>query len=565
MVSPNLTRISESKLTLNKNTKKLFQVIYRDQNKKDETGDDSPKIKVSELISKMAFYYEKIRNSVDYDEEYLLRKNAIERILKRQIVIEGFLKVSKSEEMAKTILIELIRAGYLPNNKIPEKKIKDIGIIIEKYIKLRNYSLARFSTSSHFKHGNIGKINDELKQKNSLTNWLISVAASEIEENLGENNVQRIIISNMYETLLNNIKLPDDLPYEKDLEIQIYLSIHRNFLRFDQDMLSFILFKYFNSSWSNPSDEDIAKISQNIEKIRNAILMHLNHPLRKQLNKIINRYTVFFMILTEVIEDNPSKVYDDIINDIKAFPRIVKNTCLKKYKKVKSKLWRSAMRSIIYIFLTKSIFVILLEIPAIKLFGEKINPVSLGINIIFPAFLLYLIVLFTKIPSENNTKKIIEGIEEIVFEEREKKEPFLLRKPIGRGKAIAVIFSIFYTITFFTSFGLVIFGLNKLGFNWVSIIIFLFFLAFVSFFGIRVRKATKDLIVIESKENIFSFLMDFFYIPIVAVGKWLSEKFSRLNIFVFILDFIIEAPFKIFVEIAEEWTKYVKERKDDII
>jgi len=70
--------------------------------------------------------------------------------------------------------------------------------------------------------------------------------------------------------------------------------------------------------------------------------------------------------------------------------------------------------------------------------------------------------------------------------------------------------------------------------------------------------------VVEPKENIFVFIIDFFYIPIIAVGKWLSQKFSRLNVLVFVLDFIIEAPFKIFVEIAEEWTKYVKERKEDI-
>ena len=55
------------------------------------------------------------------------------------------------------------------------------------------------------------------------------------------------------------------------------------------------------------------------------------------------------------------------------------------------------------------------------------------------------------------------------------------------------------------------------------------------------------------------------YYPIVAVGKWLTEKFSRINVFVFVLDFIIEAPFKIFVDIAEQWTKYVKERKEEIM
>jgi len=71
--------------------------------------------------------------------------------------------------------------------------------------------------------------------------------------------------------------------------------------------------------------------------------------------------------------------------------------------------------------------------------------------------------------------------------------------------------------------------------------------------------------VVEQKENILSFFSDFFYVPIVSAGKWISEKFDKVNVFVFILDFIIEAPFKIFVEIAEEWTKYVKERKDEIV
>jgi hypothetical protein len=72
------------------------------------------------------------------------------------------------------------------------------------------------------------------------------------------------------------------------------------------------------------------------------------------------------------------------------------------------------------------------------------------------------------------------------------------------------------------------------------------------------------LTVIEAKENILTLLSDFFYTPILAVGKWLSENFSRINVFIFVLDFIIEAPFKVFVEITDEWSKYVKERRDEI-
>jgi len=107
-----MSRKEETVFTPNESAKKLFQVIYREKNKPETLDDDeTPKIKVSELISRLAFYYEKIRNSVDYKEEYLLRKNAILRILKRQVIIEGPLKILKPEDIAKNLLIELIRAG----------------------------------------------------------------------------------------------------------------------------------------------------------------------------------------------------------------------------------------------------------------------------------------------------------------------------------------------------------------------------------------------------------------------------------------------------------------------
>ena len=53
--------------------------------------------------------------------------------------------------------------------------------------------------------------------------------------------------------------------------------------------------------------------------------------------------------------------------------------------------------------------------------------------------------------------------------------------------------------------------------------------------------------------------------PIVAAGKFLSDNASKINIFIFVLDFIIEVPFKVFIEIFDDWVKYVKERKEDLI
>ncbi|MCK4553415.1 hypothetical protein KAU19_00430 [Candidatus Parcubacteria bacterium] len=551
MINPTMARKTENILTLTENTKKLFQVIYHGQKESEEISDEAPKIRVSTLVSKMAFYYEKIRNTVDYKEEHLLRKNAIERILRRQIIIEGIIKESKSENIAKHLLAELIRAAYLPNNQIPESKINEVSRVITKYIKLKKYCTKY--------------LQDDSKLKNEYVKWIIAMAASDIEERLGQSKVDQIVISNMYEILLDNIKLSEDSSYQKDKEIQIYISIHRSFLKFDREMLSFIVFKYYNSLWQNPSDGDIEQIAQNIINIREAIDAQIDHPLTKQLNRIISRYTVFFTILVDVIDDDPTNVYDKFRSDPKAFSRQIKRKCEKRYKLTRSKLWRAAIRSILYIFITKSIFAVILEVPAIKWFGEDLNYYSLLVNVTFPAFLLFLIVFLTKLPAEDNTKKIVEGIEEIVFEEKKRKEPFQLRPPIKRSAFMNSMFGIIYAITFFLSFGFVVWSLDKIHFNWISITIFLFFLALVSFFSIRIRKGTRDLIVVEAKENILSLFSDFFYTPVVAVGKWLSEKFSRINVFVFILDFIIEAPFKIFVEVAEEWTKYVRERKDEIV
>jgi len=552
MLNPTLNTKAEKPQEITENAKKLFQVVYNEENEKSDDDDDTPRLKVSELISKVAFYYEKIRNSVDYKEEHLLRKNAVLRILKRQIVIEGSIQEIKSVEISKHLLVELIRAAYLQNNVIPEAKIGEVAEIIDRYVKLRQYSLAH-----------LARKDSDLKTE--IVRFILGIAASEVEESLGRKRIDNVVINEMYETLLSRVKLPEDSPYLSDKEIQIYTGIHRNYLKFDNDMMGLILFRYYNGNWKSFDDKDIEKVGANILELRQAILDQINHPLVGHLNRVISRYSVYFGVLKEVIEDNPVAIYNNFKNDPKAFPRDIKKICNKKYNAARSKLWRAAQRSIIYIFLTKSIFAVALEVPATQFLGEPLNMYALTVNVAFPAALLFIMVLFTSLPSESNTQKIIEGINTLVFVDSQKKEPITLRPSGKRSAAMNSIFGLLYIVTFLVSVGFIVWILDKIGFNFVSITIFLFFLLFVSFFAIRIRKNAHEMIIIQSKENLFSFLADFFYIPIVAAGKWLSEKFSRINVFVFALDFIIEAPFKIFVEIAEEWTKYVKERRDQIV
>lgn len=557
MANPMLSKKADVFFTATTKIKRLFQEVYREQNKKEKSDDEVPRIKVSELVSKMSFYYEKLRNMIDYKEEYLLRKNAIERILRRHILIEDKISIKdlNSSEVARHLLVELIRAAYLPNNSVPETKIEEIGKIIDKYLLLRKYSFEYLKEKS--------SINNDTKR--DLTRWIISLAATDVEENLGKSGVDKVVVDYMYDILTRYVVLPDHSDYEKDKDIQIYVGIHRNYLNFDNDMLSFILFKYYTDNWKNPSIEEIKAASKHILRMKEVIDNQLVHPLTGQMNRLINRYTVFFTILLDVIEENPVNVYDSFIKDPKSFPRLVKKMCAKRYLIARKKLRWSAFRSIVYIFATKLVLVLLLEIPVIQFLGSEVDFNSLIINVSFPPVLLLFIVMFTRMPSEANTAKIIEGVEEITFIEKERKDFFKLRRPVERTSFLNAFFGFFYTVTFFLTFGAIIWGLRAIDFNVVSIIIFLFFLALISFFSIRIKRGIKQLIILPPRENIFSFILDFFYVPIIQVGKWLNEKFDKINVFVLILDVLIEAPFKFFVDITEEWTKYVKERKDEIV
>ena len=574
MVSPGLIKkkTNSQVLEVNDDTKKLFQVIYAEQKKEAEPKDENiPRIAVSQLISKLSFFYEKIRNAVDYEEDHLLRKNAIARILKRQVIIEGVIKELSPADLSQHLLTELIRGGYLPNNEIPEVKIKEVTILLDKYLTLKNQVASDINRSLNRKYDASGAKRLVEKRNNSIRK-ILGLAACEIEEVLAPDRIKKTIVSSMFSVLQKNISLPANFIDEPDLDIQIYLSIGRRYLKFDPEMLSFALFKFYNGSWleinqikdASVREREIKKTADKLDLINTKITEQLNHPLGHKLDKVTRKYALYYNILADTISQDPVKAHQQLQQGEKAFKRSLTATINQKYKKSKSRLWRAAVRSIIYIFLTKSIFVVLIEVPAIRWFGETINYLSLGINITFPAVLLFLIVLFTAKPGKANTEKIISGIFQVMARAGSVQQTEYIKAKRKRHFLTNLIFNLIYTAAFIFSVYLIIRVLSWLNFTWVSMIVFLFFLAFVSFFSVIVSRGIKDLLIVERKDNLLTFIIDLFYMPIILVGRWLSSNISRVNIFIFVFDFIIEAPFKILVEVAEDWTKYVRERRDNV-
>ena len=549
MPNPNLMTKQAAFFSLTEAVKDLFRAIYQEQQRGGGEGDNAvAKIKVNEIISKMSFFYEKIRNAVDYKDDHLLRKNAIERILRR-LVMMGH---NEPEEIAKTLLVELIRAGYLGNNSVPETAINEVAVIIERFDKLRKLVLAA------------GK--KERQEIDAVKKWTANLAATNLEELLGDHRVDQVMGRHMFDII--NANIVDNgasKEFSRDKKIQIYIGIYSKLFKYDDAMLEYMLFHYFNPKWNEAADEDIALVAQHYWELRDVIHQQLRHYFRKQVGKVVQRYTIYFSILQDAIAEDPAATYDKLKEHPDQFKKLIAKVCERRYKESRSRLRRGAIRSIIYIFLTKAMLVFILEIPATMFLGEEVKYYSLVVNVLFPPALLFLIALMTSVPADDNTAQIQAGIEEIVFAEKREKHPVKLSYPTKRKAATNIIFGFFYTVTFLLSFGLVIWALAQIEFSLVSIVIFLFFLSLISFFGIRLGRFAKAYSVIETRERLFSFIANFFYVPIVAMGKWLTETFSQINVFIFLLDFIIEAPFKIFVEMFEQWTAYVKERKEGIV
>lgn len=507
-----------------------------------ETKED--KIKVHQVSSRIAFLYEKLRNTVDYKEEHLLRKNAVERILKRRLMTE------KNElDAAKFLIYELIRARYLPNEKIPEKRIEEIKTIIEKYTLLIN---------------NISEISGENRISGDFVyNWLAEIASCEIDEKIAPYKKEEAIVGFAREVIDKKLKVSEKLMSKRDKEIQIFIAVLKNLTKSDVSLIRYELFKMQHPEWFfAPSEELIVKMAKNINRIVYDAERQLNHPLNENFSRFVKKNLAYFTILEDLISNNVKNIgrifsYHLHIEDA------IKEACSKKYKEAKVRLRRAAIRSIIYIFITKMILAFLIELPFDKYVMGHINYLALGINALFPPFLMFLVVVTIKIPSKKNTELIVSGIKEMIYD-KYLHSPFIMKKSILKSSFFYKVFKVFYLLVFIASFGLIIWVLRKISFNAMSIALFLFFLSVVSYFGIRIRQNARELVVTQRREGIISFITDLFSIPILQMGQWLSEKLSNINVFVFVMDFIIEAPFKTFVEIFEEWIYFIREEKEKL-
>ncbi len=520
----------------------LYQQISNIYHKRDSLKEEENKIEVEDITSRVTFVYEKLRNSVDFKEAHLLRRFAIERNLRRRLILETL-----KPHIAKGLIEDLIRSKYLPNNTIPERMILDVAQIIRRYGDL-------FVLLNDLYQG---------KERKNYFDWIIGVMACELDMFLNPEDIEDSLIETMYSMVKNRVKFTGDEIKIREKNIQLYISIHKSLVKSDDTIISYHLFNLYFPDWSHADNTLIKMIATNFPAIYRTTNMHLKHAYQVKLSNAIKEEVVTFKVLYELILEHGQDIERLLINpaELESEAKILIN---KRYKLIRNKISQSSIRAIIYIFITKMILALVLELPYELYILQHINYLPITINIIFPPLLMFLIALTIVPPSKENTSKILTNLQNVVYNNPPKSILCKLNSKYRQNWGFKVFYHSMFAILYIIVFGAIISLLQRLEFNLLSGALFLFFLTMVSFFALRIRTTAKEYKVIQNKASILSFLIDFFSLPIISAGRWLSTKFKKINLFAFVMDYIIEAPFKIFIAVFEEWLGFLKDKKEDI-
>lgn len=512
--------------------------------KKSVRPDDISALSVSQTVSFFALVYERVRNAVEYREDHLILRAAIERILRRRFSLNN-----DGHGEAENLLRELLWARYFDNGVLGAEDNVIIQNLINKYVLLRSQLV-------------VGR-DPELRI--FLDQFLMDLLTCEIEETLKPQSatVQSNLSFFIYQVLRKKIKIEGLKEDQKDAYFLV--AIEKVFGKSDRSYLRYRLFTTFYKTLEKHTEKELETLGTKLPAIFKKIDDMVTNPYVDNLAKFTRKQLPPFLILFALIKSKPDEL-QTILTDRERLWNEVDTTCRNKYQQLGARIRTLAIRSFIYILLTKMIFAIILEVPiSIYIYGE-LNRNAIIINSIFPPILMIAILGFFKVPGEENTKKIYQRIIDIIDNDKsfETKVAFVPKKSTPKRPLLIFGFTVFYSMTFLVTLTLIYEFLKNLGFNLVSQVIFVFFVSVVSFFSYRIRQVTKEL-RLEEKASVLSPIVDFFFMPMLSLGKFFSSEIAKLNFFIFIFDFIIEAPFKLIFEVVEEWISFVRKRKEEII
>jgi hypothetical protein len=518
--------------------RKVSQILHAVNPPQRGLPPEEMRITVHAAVTRISVLYEKLRNAVDYREEHLLRKGAIVRILTRQLVLDV-----DPINIAQNLIRELIGARYLPNAMLPESAIDDAASVIRKYQAIER---AAFGGERHKR-------------------WVLGIVATELEELLVDPQREKALVTFLYERLANVIRVHGVEIEDTDRRLEIYIACYRTLLKADDEQIAYKYLRAYLQDWMVPDAwvETPEAVAERLVALEPYIRGQIVSPLTQRFVRAVRPWAVSLLMLTDALDAEKEKEKKgELLSSVDETRAAVANAAEKRQKRANVKLRRGTVRAMVYLFITKIVFALAIEVPIEWYIYQAVATTPLIINISLPPVIMFFVGVFIRRPDSSNRLRIVEYVDTLLSPGGI--APFDIRLPRQRRGVSRGIFGLLYFAMFLVTFGAIGYVLWRIHFSFAAIAIFFLFLCLVSFFGYRLRQTSREIIVIQQKERLSTAIADFFMLPILRAGRWLSTSISKINVFTFILDLLFEAPLKIFLGALEESLKFIKEKKDEL-
>ncbi len=471
------------------------------------------------FVETLARVYEKARNALEYRADNLIRRAAIERILRRKILLN-----KNPKSLSENLLIELKWAKYLSIEEIKKVKRDDLERILAKYISYLNRGVPQ--------------------------EWVVKIASAEIEELINLNTDYKQFTLFAFQTIKQKIALNDD-----NLDLIIYFAVDKVYAGSDDEQVAYHILKLAKEPITQETFVEAWKLFN----------LAIHHKDLSRITKFVRRQMPPLILLRDIYFYEPDK-FKDILANGEKFKVKAEEVLKVQLEQISGKIATAGVRSVIYVFLTKMILAIGVEVPFEIFFFGHLNKLPLLLNSIFSPFLMWIIIKQIHLPNKKEEASLVERTWYILqsFDQLKQEEDVLKDVVEERHNLAYWIFSVLYGVIFIGIFALIFFVLGKIGYSFFSKLIFVFFLTVISFFAYRISQIAKVYSWKDVGRERSSFV-SIVSLPILAVGSRLSTGLSKLNFLAFAFDFILEAPFKLILSFVDDWFKFLSVKKEEQI
>ena len=490
----------------------------------------------SGIAAELSAWYERLRTAIENREDEVILRAAIERILRRRLLLGG-----NGKTVGNLLVRELIWARYFPEESISDHQILEVEETIDLYLELRNI---------------IPKHNRE--KESELNEWIYHLISSDLEDRLNPTPQKEAMISYIFRIIKKIITIQDDT--EETRDIQVFISIRKSFAKED---LPFLRYALFNQYFGRLNSNNLQQTAQRFSGGKRIIEEQLNYAGRFKVFEFVKRQIPPFLILEDVL-DKYNGHFRDLVSNPEELTNIITETCNARYANISGKVRRAIIRSIIFILLSKVFLAFTIEGTYDRLVYGHIIWGVIAINIAIPVGMMILVSFFIRAPGKDNTQRIVNRINSLLFDELPDLGKSLAFNHKPRAKTLLdTIFTTVWVGTYLLSFGVIIYILSRLSFNFVSQAFFIFFFAIITFLSYRINQAA-NIYTVKERARLLTPFVDFFFMPIARVGRYLADGVRQINVFIFVLDIIIETPLKGLIAFFEQWFSFLHSKREDL-